>query len=365
MGGESYPVNWMVLFFIGLALFAVVMVIAVGAGPAEAGVVVFGDSWGVPAGPALQSVFTNHGHSETVYNAAIGGTRAAPTGNPTPEKNLSGPAGLQHISDTLAAHPDANLIHLSLWGNDFLLNWEAGMGAANEVSAFATIIGNVETIVDHMLSVRPEARVFWSSYDYLRPFDLGTPQQVNAAFSRFWNGCAQVLADSKGSSLTFHDFSGLMQITYGFDGIQYTPYDPAIPIPAGDPSLPDPGLPGPNAAFVDNVHLTTAAYLILAEEQYNVFYRSQIVELGADFDQDDDVDGADFLAWQRSESPIPLSQSDLDDWQASFGSVISSATAASTAVPEPSTGILLMLGMVAMLLRLDLRALHGPGWTDS
>jgi hypothetical protein len=29
------------------------------------------------------------------------------------------------------------------------------------------------------------------------------------------------------------------------------------------------------------------------------------------------------------------------------------------------TGILLMLGMVAMLLRLDLRALHGPGWTDS
>jgi hypothetical protein len=35
-------------------------------------------------------------------------------------------------------------------------------------------------------------------------------------------------------------------------------------------------------------------------------------------------------------------------WQANFGNVASAMTAASTAVPEPKTGLLLMLGMAAM-----------------
>ncbi len=78
--------------------------------------------WGGPAAPALQWVFDNHGHSETVHNAAIGGSVAAPTGNSTPARNLSGPAGLAHIGDNLTAHPNANLVHLSISGNDFLGN---------------------------------------------------------------------------------------------------------------------------------------------------------------------------------------------------------------------------------------------------
>ena len=71
--------------------------------------------------------------------------------------------------------------------------------------------------------------------------------------------------------------------------------------------------------------------------------------LPGDFDLDGDVDGTDFLKWQRGESPISMSQSDLDDWQANFGTVASSITAASTAVPEPATGIILMLGLAALL----------------
>ena len=58
-----------------------------------------------------------------------------------------------------------------------------------------------------------------------------------------------------------------------------------------------------------------------------------------DFDGDDDVDGRDFLAWQRGESPNPLSSSDLLDWQGNYGF---GPLAATTAVPEPS--------VVAMLL---------------
>ncbi|MCA9259886.1 MAG: hypothetical protein KDA61_11830, partial [Planctomycetales bacterium] len=37
-----------------------------------------------------------------------------------------------------------------------------------------------------------------------------------------------------------------------------------------------------------------------------------------DFDGDADVDGHDFLFWQRGLSPTPLSSADLGDWQANF-----------------------------------------------
>lgn len=75
---------------------------------------------------------------------------------------------------------------------------------------------------------------------------------------------------------------------------------------------------------------------------------SPVQALLADFDIDGDVDGADFLTWQRGESPNPLSQSDLADWEANYGTV-APLTATSTTVPEPATGLMLTLGMVVMI----------------
>lgn len=67
-----------------------------------------------------------------------------------------------------------------------------------------------------------------------------------------------------------------------------------------------------------------------------------------DFDRDFDVDGADFLAWQRGESPAGLGPSDLRDWQANYGWVAASAPSA-TAVPEPA-GLLLALAGITMAI---------------
>jgi hypothetical protein len=64
-----------------------------------------------------------------------------------------------------------------------------------------------------------------------------------------------------------------------------------------------------------------------------------------DHDNDGDVDGGDFLAWQRGESPDPLSSIDLADWMANFGAGFP-ASASSTAVPEPSTAVLLIVAAV-------------------
>ena len=66
------------------------------------------------------------------------------------------------------------------------------------------------------------------------------------------------------------------------------------------------------------------------------------VSLPGDFDADGRVDGADFLAWQRGESPGGAVASDLAIWQANFGAG-SLPTAVSAAVPEPSAYLLLAL----------------------
>ena len=71
-------------------------------------------------------------------------------------------------------------------------------------------------------------------------------------------------------------------------------------------------------------------------------------ELNGDFDNDGDIDGADFLAWQRGQSPHPLSASDLADWQANYGIATLGAT---TAVPEPATLALILLPSILLLSR--------------
>jgi T5SS/PEP-CTERM-associated repeat protein len=107
---------------------------------------------------------------------------------------------------------------------------------------------------------------------------------------------------------------------------------------------------GVNGTFTNTLFPDLGALLAI-----DLFYGTNTVTLAVvpalpgDFDIDSDVDGFDFLQWQRGESPNPLSQSDLDDWQDNFGNVASPITAASTTVPESATWLMLMLGMAIML----------------
>jgi hypothetical protein len=228
-------------------------------------ILVIGDSWGVAAGPALQQTLADNGSGESVASIAVGGETAA---------NINTPEWLQQITDALAANPDADFVHLSLGGNDFLGNWSSSMTQADEDQLIAGILADITAIVDHILEQRPGIRIFWSSYDFPRPLIiLGEPIEVNQAAMRF-SAQAKGLADAKGDALSYGDFNGLTQVVYGFDGVQATPYDPAVPIPPGDPSLPDPQYPGPAVAFSDPIHLTPNAYLVLAEKQYEQFYET-------------------------------------------------------------------------------------------
>jgi autotransporter-associated beta strand protein len=75
---------------------------------------------------------------------------------------------------------------------------------------------------------------------------------------------------------------------------------------------------------------------------------SVVAGQAGDFDNDGDVDGRDFLVWQRNPS-----LGNLGDWQANYGV---GALSASTAVPEPSAFVLVLLGGYPLSRkRLDIR----------
>lgn len=65
-----------------------------------------------------------------------------------------------------------------------------------------------------------------------------------------------------------------------------------------------------------------------------------------DFNGDEIVDGRDFLAWQRGESPDPLSAGDLAEWQGAYPG--GGGLAAVSSVPEPAS-LSLIAGLASLL----------------
>lgn len=247
-------------------IVSLLVMVLLNASPLQAArILVIGDSWGVAAQPALQQVLIDNGSQDTVASIAVGGETA---------ENINTAEWLQTITEALQANPDADFVHLSLSGNDVLGTWNASFTQEEEDQLFSDVMEDITAIIDHILEQRPAIRIFWSSYDFPRPLVLiGEPIDVNGVSMRF-SALAQELADSMGDSLTFGDFNGLTQVVYGFDGVQTSPFDPDFVIPPGDPSLPDPQYPGPAPAYFDLIHLTEEAYLVLAENQYQLYYDS-------------------------------------------------------------------------------------------
>lgn len=92
-------------------------------------------------------------------------------------------------------------------------------------------------------------------------------------------------------------------------------------------------------------HDANDGFTDIAITPYPSDHRAVVVEfdlnfVSGDFDNDGDVDGQDFLVWQRGDSPRPLSAEDLADWQASYGT---GSLAARHAVPEPSSWLLIVI----------------------
>jgi hypothetical protein len=66
--------------------------------------------------------------------------------------------------------------------------------------------------------------------------------------------------------------------------------------------------------------------------------------LNGNFDNDDNVDGSDFVTWQRYPSLGSLSE-----WQANYGQPAGSIVAAKQNIPEPATWLLLVVFVLVMM----------------
>ena len=231
---------------------------------------VFGDSWGVGSYLGLEKAFAVNAPGSTVVPAAIAGETAS-------AMNSSDPAhGLPYITNTLAANPTVDMMHLSIGGNDILFNWTAAVPPAVEDALLSSIVDDIEEVVLHALAQRSDLNVFYSSYDYFRPLPFwGTPLEVNTVFEDLHNRVASRLASNP--RVFTHNFNGLMQELHGYSPLGLLP---------GDPSLPDINLPGPPEPFFDEIHLSwdindgspgPFGFDQFANRQFEVFYQSRLI----------------------------------------------------------------------------------------
>ena len=100
-------------------------------------------------------------------------------------------------------------------------------------------------------------------------------------------------------------------------------------------------------------------YSFLGAHDYNSEYRLDLTLFGlatnGDFDEDGDVDGQDFLIWQRGGSPNPLTPEDLAIWQENYGLVIEETFVSNMAVPEPGMLSSFALSLIACGIRRNRR----------
>jgi hypothetical protein len=107
----------------------------------------------------------------------------------------------------------------------------------------------------------------------------------------------------------------------------------------------------PDAGLVDHLFLLFG----LVESLDADFFADRVFPefIFGDFDHDGDVDGEDYLEWQRGLGTI-YDANDLADWEANYGSVAGLPITAGTSVPEPSALVLSgLLIMLAIMLAID------------
>lgn len=243
----------------GVGVFLVIVAVMTTANAQEPRILVVGDSWAVPMRAfALTNALNEPGLGEygvVGATTAIGGTLAS---------QWATPGGLNLITQALEANPTIDIVHLSMGGNDVL---RALPIVLVEVPALvAQIYDDIDTVVNHILSIRPDAKVALCSYDYISDASLNEILQVMAETA--------VVRSHMNPLYYYINNYGLMQYTYGYPGL-FGPGE--VPYPGGYPSYTplmggDFTLPSPPAALSDAIHLTYDGYDILALRCVDEFY---------------------------------------------------------------------------------------------
>lgn len=129
--------------------------------------------------------------------------------------------------------------------------------------------------------------------------------------------------------------------------------DPAAPGLALGATSYDTNLIAPNPneyVFWDDLHPTTAVHSILAQRALDLF------RLPGDFNHDETVDAADYVAWRKDLGAIYIPY-DYEVWRAHFGqSATGAAVGESATIPEPTAFFLNGLAAIALAVSRFARA---------
>lgn len=266
-------------------------------------IITIGDSWAwlvaanapgsAPAAPgfvnSMQNMLDTFHPGKTVYNESFaGGTAAHHAGD------------LAGITSRINAHPDADIVLLSSGGNDMLLGAAGGgfyLGNPSNGAVYSNIANNVNTVVQHILNIRPDIQVMIQGYDYVNMWDgslagaAGDTYRANYGMIRADTGNAalnqilnvqqnaqlnQGFRTAAQSQIAIADASrrvhhinnfGLLTALAGYNGVLGT-------VPATGVYPPDiaPDAPVSTALLNDPIHLNSTGYTALAVRSENEFF---------------------------------------------------------------------------------------------
>ena len=247
-------------------------------------VLLIGDSWARQQWED-QSHAVVFAANDAALNLVVG---ASTTESGSTAAEWAAPERLAIITQALADHPGIDTVQVTIGGNDFLDAWSATMTPEQEQALQATIVDDLDAVINAVLDHRPDIEVVISLYDYPNFRDtlgslvgigfcvplnnsLGqpTPIQLNLAMMRFENALAGLAARPRVHHVSH---AGFMQYTFGSppDGVQ-----PGQLLPPGDPSLPSPVQAMRNHGFLgrDCFHLTPDGYDVLVQNLYDGYFR--------------------------------------------------------------------------------------------
>jgi hypothetical protein len=106
---------------------------------------------------------------------------------------------------------------------------------------------------------------------------------------------------------------------------------------------------GTDFGLISGLTFNSQGQLYVADRGDDVIWQFEVPAIqNADFDENGDIDGADFLKWQRGETPEMGSAEELALWKAQYGTTVPPLSALVVSTPEPST--LLLASLVGVLI---------------
>ncbi len=218
----------------------------------------------------------------------------------------------QELIDYVSTHPELEIVHLSLGGNDAMASWNKNMTDAQEDAILSVIMNDIKEIIDTIWFYNPDLDIHISGYDYsnfdetvgtalfptLHPFygtwdNMGQPvaAEVNSILAK----ATQVFADSAAAwdQVSFVNNLGLMQWTYGqttaLSVAPFGTYQPlTAPVPGGFTDYPSP-LDALNFGGMDSFHLNNNSYELFIKRHFEEFYWAYFRNADQTFIADDSL----------------------------------------------------------------------------